>query len=516
MFELSENRNSMPWSRFELSGIILAAICFFAVFHERALSGFDPGSFALAIKYGYSIDALRPHSPGYPGFYLLWTAIEYVTRFSPHAILLLTNTLFAIIALCLTYSAAKRLFDERTATMASLLVLTNSLFLYYGSVGEMYDYDAAFSAFLVILLLVPSKRFEPFLYLIYGILGSFRLSSIILTLPIVSIVLGIRLYRTKKILPVLRDFLAVVCGTLLWLIPFVFYLGGWMQFVRIVQDASYLPSTLSENLASFAGTTLWLLGVPGIVAFLKVRHIRFRWQEERYAVLLLLILIPGTFFALKYMAKGYELLFLAPLCILIARAFAGVSSVTIRYAIVANLLFFFLVPYLPPSMRSVLNHRSRNASERLESALMRHLSIFAPTRAHITASDDAMERAEHILAGLPPDATVFVDNAAAFWSFPRSLQFDFPKMRFLMPLLLDSTKLTCFCGANLDDNVSWASLANYPLIFYLTDSGLATELGNPPGRRMVNAGRLLLYSIPRDSFLEAHSYVNRYFVREGG
>ncbi len=50
----------MRWSRFKLPAILLTTIGFFVVFHERELSGFDPASFALAMKYGYSVDALCP------------------------------------------------------------------------------------------------------------------------------------------------------------------------------------------------------------------------------------------------------------------------------------------------------------------------------------------------------------------------------------------------------------------------------------------------------------------------
>ena len=502
----------MSRSRLNFASILFLAICFFLIFHERELSGFDPGSFALAIKYGYSVDAMRPHPPGYPGFYLLWIAIEYLTGLPAHGVLVLANIGFAILALSLTYWAAKRLFDGRTATVASLLALSNLLFLYYGCVGELYEYDAAFSGFLVVLLLVPPKRAEPFLYLLYGLLGSFRLSSVVLTLPVVVIVLGIRFYRTKVILPVLRDFLAVVIGTVLWLVPFVVYLGGWQHFARIVQEASHLPGTVVQNLAVFAGTTLWLLGVPGLLALAKARRFRFRRWDERYAVLLLVVIVPASFFAFRYMAKGYELLFLAPLCILLARSVRGTGRATIGYAVAANLLLFFFVPFIAPSLRSVLNHRHRSARERMESAVLRHLSVFAPTLAHISTSDLATEDANGLLKSVRPDATVFVDNSAAFWAFPRSLQFAFPKMKFLMSLAQDSADVRCFSGADMNDDMPWASLANLPLLYYISDSEMALEIGPPPGNCLQREGHLALYGIPQDSLSAAHSYIDRFFI----
>ena len=180
--------------------------------HARELAGFDPANFVLAMKYGYSVDALRPHPPGYPAFYLLWSAISIVSGFLPYTVLLATNMLFAILSLVLIYWAARRLFDERIAGLATMLAASNLLFLYYGSVGEMYVYDAAFSAFLVILLLVPTGRTELLLYVLYGILGSFRLSSVILTLPAVAVVQGIRLYRTRQFAPIIRNAGAFVLG----------------------------------------------------------------------------------------------------------------------------------------------------------------------------------------------------------------------------------------------------------------------------------------------------------------
>ena len=212
------------------------------------------------------------------------------------------------------------------------------------------------------------------------------------------------------------------------------------------------------------------------------------------------------------MVKGYELLLLAPMVMLFAQALRSVRTSTISLAVLGNLLLFFCAPYIAPSMRSVLNHRNRNGSERFESVLLRYTSVLAPTLAHISVSDRAMITAKHLVAPLPLDATVFVDKGAAFWAFPRSLQVGFPEMNFIYPLPDDSMLMTSFSGANASDNVNWYSLERLPLLYYLSDSELANDIGKPPGKLLRSEGRMALYIIPQDSIPALRNMVNRFFI----
>ena len=146
----------MRWLCFKPFIVGFVPVVIVVFLHEQQLSGEDPSNFALAIKYGVFDHAQnRPHAPGYPGFYVVWKIIEWAAAFSPHAVLLTTNTLSAGGASLLTYNISRHLWTSRVALVASMLVITNPMLLYFSNTSELYAYDAAFSAFFVLMLMAP-------------------------------------------------------------------------------------------------------------------------------------------------------------------------------------------------------------------------------------------------------------------------------------------------------------------------------------------------------------------------
>jgi hypothetical protein len=507
----------MSWSRLKLPIILLAAILFFLLFHERDLSGFDPANFVLAIKYGYSVAAERPHVPGYPGFYLLWKCIEAVTSFRPHEVLLAANLSFLFIAVSLTYLVSRRLFDERTASFAAVLTLSNPVLLYFACTGELYVYDAAFSAFLVLLLLVPPRRFATVLYFLYGLLGSFRLSSVILTFPIVLIVLFIRYRRTKHFLPVAIDIFAVLSGTLAWLLPFVYHIGGWRNFLGVLRGSAFLPTTFAQNISTFLPYHLWMMNILLIVILLNVKELwsRIRSFDTVYIVLTLLIVIPGLFFGLKYYAKGYALLYLAPSAMIGARVILQ-SRRRMFWAISAigmNLLIFFAVPFKAPSVRSDLSHANRTMTERWSTALWRCTSFYAPTLAHLRMNDRMMETSQTLLDTLPSGSFVIVDGSAAVWAYPRSLQAEHSKLTFLMPRTDDSLFFRYYFRDSTSDAFSLSGLPPTSNLYYLTTMDLTTELGTPTGSLLLTNKPFELYCEPAERRDGLRQYLTRLFFQ---
>jgi hypothetical protein len=508
------------WSRLKLPAILLVAILFFLLFHERQLSGFDPANFVLAIKYGYSISQARPHGPGYPGFYVLWKAIETVTKLSPHATILVANLGFSLLTIVLIYVATRRFYNEQTAIIATLFTLTNPFLLYFGSITELYVYDAAFSAFLVTLLIVPS-RFEIGLYVLYGLLGSFRLSSFLLSLPVLLISFMLRYKRDQSLRDLFRFSIAIIIGFLLWFVPFLYAIGGWEQFIGMMRGINDLPTALVQNLGRFVPAMVWMVNVLFLVAALNAKRIwnTFLRFESRFIVLLLLIVFPTLFFAFRYYEKGYALLLFAPIVILGSRLIerGRYRTLTLASVLGVNLLLFVAVPFVPPSVTSSLNHEHRTSSERAKSFLLRETSFFAPTLSHVRASDQASETANTLINVLPIGSKIMINMAASQWAYPRSLQAEYPEKTFLFPEESDSSLLRRFVRDSMDYrytwNKLWNDLDNKPTFYYLTDRQLAHEIGAPPGHWISEAGHLALFSVLPDSFQALKHYNRTFFYR---
>jgi heme/copper-type cytochrome/quinol oxidase subunit 1 len=122
---------SGSWPYRKLSAIVLAAAALFLLFHERHISSFDTANFELMLRHGYSVFDDRPQTRGYPGFYILWKCIMWLTGLPPVTVMLCSTVVFGILGIILTFVAGKQLFGEHTAWLATILVITNPLFLFY-------------------------------------------------------------------------------------------------------------------------------------------------------------------------------------------------------------------------------------------------------------------------------------------------------------------------------------------------------------------------------------------------
>lgn len=493
------------------------------LFHARYLTGEDPSNFVLAIKYGYSIDQDRPHPPGYSGFYLLWKGLEWVTGFTPQVILLTTNALFATAACLLTYFLARRFFGEKVAWIASLLVLTNPMLLYFTNTTEMYAYDAAFSAFLVVMLLSPSGRIQTLLFFAYGLAGAFRTSSIVLTFPFVIAMLLIRAYKMRDARPFATNMLAFGLGWIAWCVPFVIAIGGWSRFEGIaLWTISLSIPTFAENLSTVGPFVFWSLNVILLLLFWNYRTIwnKIKKGDDRFLAIMLLAIGPALFFMFRYYTKGYALLCLVPIAILAAQVIAEQTrrrSLT-SIAITLNLLIFFGLPFHAPPPQSTFSHRLRTNAQRWQSALFRSVSWYEPTYAHLRASDAAANEANALVDSVyrvDSHAYIVVDPPTSIWIYPRCFATIYPKITFLTPMEGDSSLLFRFRRDSQDFTYTWSEcwndLQNKSVFYYLTDRQLIREIVPPPGHSFLVSGHLALFSVPVDSFDALKQYDHTFF-----
>jgi hypothetical protein len=488
------------------------------MFHARYISGVDPGNFVLAIKYGHSIAQERPHEPGYPGFYLLWKGVAFVTMLSPYHILLACNIAFALIGIGLSYWGAKRLFDEHTAFLSALFVASNPLLLYFTCTGELYAYDVAFSAFVVVMLLAPPRKYSIALYFVYGLLGAFRLSSVILTLPVVVFVLALRYNRKRNTPQTLMNLIALVAGTGGWLLPYVHYLGGWPEFLIVMRGAAFLPTTLAQNILTVIPWMIWMLNLIAVVILWNAKKLwgALRTRDERVVVLILLILVPALFFTLKYYAKGYGLLYLPEVAMLCAYLIKRKPRWVVPWVLgilALNLAIFFMVPYVEPSVRSTLNYSHRTMRERWESVLLRSISFYAPTHARLCADDAAMIAARSILDSIPADSYLIIENSPVH---PRSLQTEYPRLCFLRPRTDDSEHYQSYHGGMTRYDFQLTDLPDGAHVFVITTRTFIREVSAPPGNLLCEKSGIQLYALPKENRNELSQFFRTFFFRRAG
>jgi len=476
----------------------VATALFFAVFHERYISGFDPGNFVLALRYGYDPLHSLPHAPGYPGFYLLWKLLGAILPLSSHHIILLCNAAFSLLAIVLTYTACIRLFDRTTARIAAVLAATNTMFLYYGCSAELYAYDSAFSAFVVLLLTVREKRREPWLFFLYGLLGAFRLSSVVLTLPVVAVVLILRARSKKEWSGVLRNVVLFIVGFACWFAPFLYAIGGWKVFTVLVFYLRQAGGEIYQTGFRYVACVTWMLNIGLLLCAVRIRNISrhlTRW-DERYLTLLLLIAVPSTFFVFQHIEKGYTLLCLTPLTILMARTILSFrQSKMLTYTLtIANLLLFFIVPFQSPPAMSGAQYAKRTMWERWSYNWDRSISYFAPTLAHLQFTDARTEGADRLIQRTLSGSYIFVDQFFSQWVFPRALQTQFPDRTFLL-LSKNSLVFKGFSGKSFYDEVTPNFVPDSATCYCLIPTELRRLLPALPGTLVDRQDLFELYAI---------------------
>jgi hypothetical protein len=282
-----------------------------------------------------------------------------------------------------------------------------------------------------------------------------------------------------------------------------------------------LPTTLVQNLGRFVPAMFWMVNTLFIVAAMDAKRIwnTLRRFEPHYIILLCLIVAHSLFFAFRYYEKGYALLLLAPITIIGSRLIERAHHPKLMLACVVsvNLTLCVEVPFVPPPVTSSLNHNHRTSGERAESFLLRETSFFAPTLAHVRASDDASKRANNLVSTLAIGSVIMIDKSASQWAYPRSLQAEYPDITFLTPSETDSTLLRQFKRDSLlytyTWNKLWNDLQNKPELYYLTDRQLTQEIGPPPGHCITASERLTLFFVPMDSFQALKHYDQTFFYR---
>jgi len=370
-----------------------------SVLYARGMERFDPFD-------------QRPQPPGYLWYVLVLRAIDLATH-NPNRAMTIVSALAGAATVALVYLLAARLYDERTARVSALFVLTAVTFWAYGGVAYPYTLLAALTTLCALLLwraLDPAQTGAGRgLRLVvasaaWGIAIGFRSDLAIFLAPL-------WLFAATRATAATAALSAGVVAALvgLWVFASAFADGGLARFLEAVQIQSKFvddrysvfgngPIAIYRNLyelGRFLGRGLYFL-IPLIVVTLisaEARRIELR-DRARTAFIAVWLLTPLAFYVFIHVGEyGYVFSMLPGLAILAARgAIALAKGIrmprTFKWIVMAVVLgnaVIFLGSDTPISARDIARH-DRGIDEKVAA-----LAPFGPdSTLVVTAYDDVL------------------------------------------------------------------------------------------------------------------------------
>jgi 4-amino-4-deoxy-L-arabinose transferase-like glycosyltransferase len=296
-----------------------------SVLYARGMERFDP------------LDH-RPQPPGYLWYILLLRAIDLATN-DPNRAMVIVSALAGAATVALVYLLAARLYDERTARVSALFVLTAVTFWAYGGVAYPYTLLAALTTLCALLFwraLDPaaSRQMRGLPVLLasaaWGIAIGFRADLAIFLAPLWVFAAT----RTTKVAAgASAAMVAALVGV--WVFASAAADGGLTRFLEAVRIQSQFvddrysvfgngPIALYRNtyeLARFLGRGLYFLIPLAAVTLISVEARRVELRDRsRTLFMILWTFAPLPFYLLIHVGEyGYIFSMLPGLAILAAR-----------------------------------------------------------------------------------------------------------------------------------------------------------------------------------------------------
>ena len=177
----------------------------------------DSLRFATALKYGYDINQMQPHFPGYPVFHFIASLIYYLTNNIGITFSIVGSiSMFFLIFSIINIIKNKSVFNN---VLISLLILFNPLFSLMSS-RYMPDLLGLATCSMIFYLLIYSKNKKHNLLgnFLCGILIGIRLSYF----PLIIIPMIYSLIYHKNFMRLISIF---ILGIIVWMVPLIAHQG---------------------------------------------------------------------------------------------------------------------------------------------------------------------------------------------------------------------------------------------------------------------------------------------------
>jgi len=349
-------------------------------FVSKYLYEWDSVNYALGFE-NFNILNHQPHPPGYILYIGLGKVLNMLFN-DPNNTMIFISILFSILTATLIYFLAKEMFSRKIAIIASLLLVFNPLFWYYGEIATIYPSEAFFATLIAFLSYGVFKGKEKYFYpsaLALGLAMGFRQDLIAFMFPLWMFCL---FYKNRNPWRFLKALLVLIPSILVWFIPTIILSGGYEQYSQassilykmcFPRSSLLFGSSLVNKLSalgayfSWTGLGLTFIGIFIIALFNKYRGIgpihlfRLNIKNPKVIFVTLWILPASLVYILVHIAKpGYILVFVPVLSIILAYFVNGLcKGLSTRYTsyspkkwlaivLTAVILFnsaFFLFPY---------------------------------------------------------------------------------------------------------------------------------------------------------------------------
>lgn len=315
-------------------------------FVSKYLYEWDSVNYALGFE-NFNILNHQPHPPGYIFYVGLGKCLNIIFN-DPNNTMIFISVLFSTLTVVLVYFLAKEMFSRKVAIIASLLLVFNPLFWYYGEIATIYPSEAFLAALVAFLSYKVFKGNEKYFYpsiLALGLAGGFRQDLIIFMFPLWMFCM---FYNNRNPARFLKAILVLIPAVLVWAIPTIIFSGGYEQYSQATttlykmcfpRSSLIFGSNIVNQLSAlgaylaWAGIGLTFIGIFIIGLFNKYRGIgpihlyRLNIRDPKVIFITLWILPASLVYILVHIAKpGYILVFVPVLSIILAYFVNGLSK----------------------------------------------------------------------------------------------------------------------------------------------------------------------------------------------
>ncbi len=314
-------------------------------FVSKYLYEWDSVNYALGFE-NFDIINHQPHPPGYIFYVGLGKVINTLFN-DPNTTMIFISILFSILTVILIYFMVKQMFSRQMAIIASLLLVFNPLFWYYGEIATIYPSEAFFATLIAYMSYQVFRGKEKFFYpsiLTLGLAGGFRQDLIIFMFPLWFFC---AFYNKRDPRRLLKAIIVLIVSILAWFVPTIIFSGGYEQYseasstlykIAFPRSSLLFGATIANRLSdlgsyfAWTGLALTYSGIIIIALFNKyvgkgpLHVFRENMRDPRVIFLVLWVLPASIMYLLVHLAKpGYILVYVPALVIALAYFVKGLS-----------------------------------------------------------------------------------------------------------------------------------------------------------------------------------------------
>lgn len=367
------------------SDLLISITILFIVFALRLLTSAAPnvyhscdtGNIALAVQ-NYNIAEDRPHLPGYFLHVMIIRLLNNVfnnTQFS----MLFLSALYSALGSMIFYKISRKFFKKTDSLLLTLLLTTNPLVWFYGSLTEIYSFDLFFSSLLIYLSM--DKRYIYIIPAVFALGAGIRQSSVIILFPFYIYIFCVFYSQNKNLKEIIFAQIFGLAILLAWLIPFMKIIGGIDTYLYLIKSLNPVPDLpFSKNFIQVMIYLFWLFS-PFIIILPFLEKTLYKANVGKEILIqFLLIFIPSFLvFSFVHYTRGYWLIAVVSTVLVQGLILSGNKK--LRIAIIVFILlqssYYLFFPYKIISIERFYKPevRTENNWKTLESRLLSHISV---------------------------------------------------------------------------------------------------------------------------------------------